>query len=463
MPHVDDGILHAYLDGALGALADAGALPNGAAAADIEAHFRACADCRARLEAERDVRERAGLVLRDAALPAVDMPPFDHIAARAGGLSSPYAKRRRRSSLPLAWAASLILALGAGLIAGVLLRQDERAPDAAAGEPAPAGGARQDAALAAGQDADPAEPPSTTTAAADAASAPPRTEHAGGAAAGADRIAATGIREPAAAGRAAADAGAAELAAADAVAAEQDTRGAVQELTGRAAARAALGSQPAPLGQPALDAGITHRPLSSRVAVDPGAPGALRLESVAVQAFAAAPPAMKMSDQETEMEQFRAAVQLARTTQAWIALSADDQRRGAVPVPVHDEAVSVEVRAAPAPGGRLVLVQQRLRSGELLEVVAWMPPAQVRDTVIEAGAPLRAPAARARQGPGEPAGPPRLALVEMAAATLPDGRSELVMQDRRAGGWFSISGLLPLERIRELAGRMEDRRGRGPE
>jgi hypothetical protein len=103
MPHIDDGILHAYLDGALGALADAGALPEGMTAGDVVAHLERCADCHSRLDMERATRERAGIVLRDASPAGVHTPPFAPARARA-----------RRSWLPLAWAASLIMAAGAG-------------------------------------------------------------------------------------------------------------------------------------------------------------------------------------------------------------------------------------------------------------------------------------------------------------------------------------------------------------
>jgi hypothetical protein len=104
MPHIDDGVLHAYLDGALAALGDAGALPEGMAPGDVIAHLEQCADCRSRLELERSTRERAGMVLRDAGPQRVHTPP----------LAATDVQRRRGSWLPLAWAASLVLAVGAG-------------------------------------------------------------------------------------------------------------------------------------------------------------------------------------------------------------------------------------------------------------------------------------------------------------------------------------------------------------
>jgi hypothetical protein len=65
MQHIDEGTLHAYLDGALDALAAADALPPGVTTADVQSHLRRCDDCRALLERERLIRADAGLVLHD--------------------------------------------------------------------------------------------------------------------------------------------------------------------------------------------------------------------------------------------------------------------------------------------------------------------------------------------------------------------------------------------------------------
>src|SRR5690606_10294382 len=64
-------------------------------------------DCRARLDAEREIRERAGLILADAVPAHIDVPPFTAIRREP----------RRPRTLPLAWAASVVLAIGAGWIA----------------------------------------------------------------------------------------------------------------------------------------------------------------------------------------------------------------------------------------------------------------------------------------------------------------------------------------------------------
>ena len=122
MPHVDDGTLHAYLDGALDALHEAGALPDALTPADVRTHLAQCADCAARLAAERDIRERAGLILRDSAGTPVTVPPFE-VAHPAE-----HPARRAPRWVPYAWAASLVLAVGAGWWGSQLARQEDITP-----------------------------------------------------------------------------------------------------------------------------------------------------------------------------------------------------------------------------------------------------------------------------------------------------------------------------------------------
>jgi anti-sigma factor RsiW len=98
MSHVDDGQVHAYLDGEL-PQADAWRL---------EAHVAECPACRGRLEEARALITRAGELLALAAPPARDVPPF-----RAGDVRPP-ARPSWRVPQPLAWAASVVLALAAG-------------------------------------------------------------------------------------------------------------------------------------------------------------------------------------------------------------------------------------------------------------------------------------------------------------------------------------------------------------
>src|SRR5512143_3029405 len=96
MSHVDDGTLHAYLDGESTAVERE----------HLEAHLAGCAACRARLEEERVLIERAGRLLGLAAPPQRAAPPFHALRRprRAGG----------GYRLPLAWAATIALAVGIG-------------------------------------------------------------------------------------------------------------------------------------------------------------------------------------------------------------------------------------------------------------------------------------------------------------------------------------------------------------
>ena len=107
MQHVDDALLIAYADDALDA-------------ADrqlVDEHLAGCAACRARIEEERALARRAGAVLSAVAPAAQPVPPFEEVLrrrdrGRAAG---------RKAWMPLAWAASLVVAIGAGWMANELL------------------------------------------------------------------------------------------------------------------------------------------------------------------------------------------------------------------------------------------------------------------------------------------------------------------------------------------------------
>lgn len=97
MSHVDEGTLHAYLDGEL---------PSTERAA-LEAHLAQCATCRATLTEERALLERASALLGSARPAERAAPPFEQI--RRTPRRSPWHVRT-----PVAWAASITLALGIG-------------------------------------------------------------------------------------------------------------------------------------------------------------------------------------------------------------------------------------------------------------------------------------------------------------------------------------------------------------
>src|ERR1051325_10922818 len=116
MSHVDDGTLHAYLDGELPP----------AEARGLEAHVAECAGCRDRLEEGRGLISRADELLGLAAPPDRATPPF-----RAGDLKPP-ARLWSQVRVPLAWAATVMVALGVGMYLGsgaATGRRDEAVTD----------------------------------------------------------------------------------------------------------------------------------------------------------------------------------------------------------------------------------------------------------------------------------------------------------------------------------------------
>lgn len=131
MSHVDDGTLHAYLDGEL-------APPE---RERVEGHLAGCPSCRVRLDEERSLIERATRLLDLAA------PDQAGVAPPLRGLRRP--PRWWRFRTPLVWAATVVLAAGLGWYlrggAGRPARQvsGERVAVAAAPESAPAAPAGQ--------------------------------------------------------------------------------------------------------------------------------------------------------------------------------------------------------------------------------------------------------------------------------------------------------------------------------
>jgi hypothetical protein len=73
MSHVDEGTIHAWLDGALA--------PDDPVRAGLETHIRDCVECRALVEAERRVRDRAAAVLEQVRPDNVRVEPFEKMLA----------------------------------------------------------------------------------------------------------------------------------------------------------------------------------------------------------------------------------------------------------------------------------------------------------------------------------------------------------------------------------------------
>jgi len=104
-------MLHAYLDGELAPVDARG----------VDAHVAQCPDCRRRLDEERALIARAAELLALATPPDRQVPPF-----RAGDVKAP-TRVWWRVRLPLAWAATVALALGIGSYLG---REATPAPQA---------------------------------------------------------------------------------------------------------------------------------------------------------------------------------------------------------------------------------------------------------------------------------------------------------------------------------------------
>jgi len=113
MSHVDDGILHSYLDGEL----------TPAEARGVDAHLAQCPECRRRVDEERALIARAAELLAVATPPDRALPPF-----RAGDVKAP-TRLWWQVRLTLAWAATVALALGIGTYLGSDVK---RAPEAEA-------------------------------------------------------------------------------------------------------------------------------------------------------------------------------------------------------------------------------------------------------------------------------------------------------------------------------------------
>lgn len=140
MRHVDDGTLHAYLDGALDALP-------AVEAERVREHLGTCEACAARLEEERAVREEAAVILAETGPDIGELAPLEELRARAASTTGTRGAAWRVSSL--GWAASVVLAIGVGW-----MLRGAATPQLGGGEPRTVGspsasaseaGAREDA------------------------------------------------------------------------------------------------------------------------------------------------------------------------------------------------------------------------------------------------------------------------------------------------------------------------------
>ncbi|HET9985750.1 MAG TPA: TonB family protein [Longimicrobiales bacterium] len=143
MLHVDDGQLHALLDGELDAED-----PEGADA--VELHLAACAECRARLEAQEELHDRIHGLLGRSGPRRLVVPPFEELAGKAAAEAS----RSSRWALladpdrlhTAAWIASFVIILAgtASLVVGLVLGRFAAEEDRG-GRTAPAAGSARSA------------------------------------------------------------------------------------------------------------------------------------------------------------------------------------------------------------------------------------------------------------------------------------------------------------------------------
>jgi hypothetical protein len=176
---VEDGVLAAYLDGAL----------TDVERVRLESRLARDPALARRLDAERAVRARAGTLLDALPLPAGRAAPsdIDHVRARAAGSAraAAAASRARRGPrlLPFAWAATVVIALGVGAVWNASRREVRTGP-VAAGATGPVADSAvvtltEVEAVPTGAQAAPAEAPATIVAATPPAAA--RGSDAGGA------------------------------------------------------------------------------------------------------------------------------------------------------------------------------------------------------------------------------------------------------------------------------------------
>jgi hypothetical protein len=116
MSHIDEGLLHAYLDGETA----------GAERSGLEQHLEGCAECRDRLEQARALRDRSAAILSGSGPARVTPPPFEQVVARSRAVEARRRVFRLNRLTALGWAATIVLAVGVGWIARGTLGFGER-------------------------------------------------------------------------------------------------------------------------------------------------------------------------------------------------------------------------------------------------------------------------------------------------------------------------------------------------
>ena len=125
MPHISEGQLLAWIDGAIPEGSEEGRA--------LRLHIESCGDCAARLDEARGLRDDASEILASV-VPRGSAPSFEQIRQRAGAEadeppSSGSDTRGGRvrmgwlSPQRLGWAATIALALGAGWIGRAVLEE----------------------------------------------------------------------------------------------------------------------------------------------------------------------------------------------------------------------------------------------------------------------------------------------------------------------------------------------------
>jgi hypothetical protein len=444
MPHITDGLLHAYLDGAVGALTPAGEAPDGPTVADVEAHLQACADCRARLEAERAVRAAAGLVLADAG-GSVEVPPFDALLPDMAVRSVP---RRRRTWLPLAWAASLFLALGAGWWAastGGSSAAPQRVAELAESRAQP-----PRTAGTANADEPDAVQPDAASLAATAADAPPTavTSTADPRPAGALAV---GASDNAAGARAGAGAGATAPAADARVARAEAPTEAVADAADRGAARPV--GEPVARLEPTVVTGIAPPVMTGRM---PPSAAALRTPGVQALRSEQSFQAGRVPDVVVHMLQAAGAER-----DAWTHLELEQRVVGGVPVlAVADAGEPAASFRVDSVAGTVIRVWQELAGGDSIELLIWRAQPLARSPLARSPSARSDTRARSITGGVEQARPDAAVVgpVLMSSEVLASGDTRLVVLLPDRDVLVALRGAVPDGRLMAAAGRLVERR-----